>query len=50
MINYLNKNNILTDAQYGFRQGRSTEHALIDVIDFVSKSLDQSSNVFALYI
>ncbi len=50
MIAYLNKNNILTDAQFGFRQGRSTEHALIDVVNFVSNSLDQSSNVFALYL
>lgn len=31
LTNYLNKYNILSDSQYGFRQGRSTQDAVIPV-------------------
>ncbi len=50
MVSYLDKFKILSDAQYGFRSTRSTEHALTDVVNFVSESLDHSRDVFALYL
>jgi retron-type reverse transcriptase len=50
MIKFLNKFNVLHAAQYGFRSGRSTESALIDLNEYVSKYLDQSMHVFALYL
>lgn len=50
VIKYITKFNILSDSQYGFRAGRSTENALTDVLDFVTQSLDYSYNVFALYL
>ena len=33
-------NNILYDKQFGFRKGHSTSHAIITLVDKVSKSLD----------
>jgi hypothetical protein len=50
MVSFLNKFNILHSAQYGFRPGHSTEHALIDFLNFITESVDSKADVFALYL
>ena len=36
LIKFIEKNKLLTHSQYGFRENRSTEHAVIELVDKVS--------------
>ena len=47
---FLKKHNILSQYQFGFRENHSTSHALIDVAEYVYKSLDDNKLVFGVYI
>ena len=40
LTKFLDKYNILYQNQFGFRQGHSTPHALITLVDKITKSLD----------
>ena len=44
-MKHLEKHNILTDSQHGFRAKRSTETKLIQTIHDISKSLDKKEIV-----
>ena len=45
VMKHLEKHNILTDSQHGFRAKRSTETQLIQTIHYISKSLDKKEIV-----
>ena len=38
---YIDKNGILTDHQYGFRSKSSTNHAIIELVDKITKALEK---------
>ena len=40
LFNFISDNNILYDHQYGFRKGRSTQQAIITLVDKITKSQD----------
>ena len=40
LMTYLLQHDILTDAQHGFRPGRSTESAMLDAVGFLMEGLD----------
>ena len=40
LMQYINSNDILYDKQFGFRKGHSTSHAIITLVEKVSKALD----------
>ena len=42
--------NVLYDHQYGFRKGRSTQQAIITLVDRITKSQDIGDIVIALFI
>ena len=44
------ENNILYDKQFGFRKGHSTSHAIITLVNKVSKSLDERKIVGRVYL
>ena len=44
------ENNILYDKQFGFRKGHSTRHAIITMVNKVSKSLDKGKIVGGVYL
>lgn len=48
LTNFLNKNETLTDSQFGFRKGRSTETALLAMKERIAQSID--SGLFSLGI
>ena len=50
MTNYITKNNIICKSQYGFQANKSTESALIDLVDFAHKGLTDKSNVGAVFM
>ena len=41
--NFLQKRSIINAAQYGFQKGRSTEHAVLDVITSVYDNINQNN-------
>ena len=50
MIDYLEKNNILYQHQYGFRKGHSTDLAIVTVTDFILQALENRDCVLAIYM
>ena len=39
LIDYIHKNRILTDCQYGFRSNVSKNHAIIELVDKITKAI-----------
>jgi hypothetical protein len=50
LINFLNSNNTLTESQYGFRAGRSCEHALLDAQNNILSALNKKQIALLLLI
>ena len=50
LFNFISDNNILYDHQYGFRKGRSTQQAIITLVDRITKSQDIVDVVITLLI
>ena len=43
---YLTKNNLLFDKQFGFRKGHSTEHALIELVNRIYVSFNENKYTY----
>ena len=50
MLNFVEKNNVLNDNQYGFRLNRSTTIALFDLSQKVSTFLDNKLSAFGIFV
>ena len=50
LFDFICTNNILYDYQFGFRPKHSTQHAIITLIDKITKSLDNGDIVISLFI
>lgn len=50
LINFINKHKLLYEYQFGFRQGHSTQHALITLVDRISKSLDNGEIMVGVFL
>jgi len=50
LISFVNKNNILVDNQYGFRKNLSTELALLDLTNQISKALDEQQIMIGIFL
>ena len=50
LLNFLNKNNILTENQYGFRKNYSTCLALIDLYDKISLAIDNQEFAVGVFL
>ena len=50
LTQFLDKYNILYHNQFGFRQGHSTHHALISLVDKIIKSLDSGDIVIGVFL
>ena len=49
-MDYLEQNEILSDKQFGFRQGRGTENHLLLVHSEVAKWVDKGKVVYIAYL
>ena len=50
LLSFINKCNILTPDQYGFRQGHSTSHALINFIRNVTNAIDNEEVMLGIFL
>ena len=47
---FLEKQNILYEFQYGFRKGHSTEHALIEIVDKIKLAMDSNELTCGIFL
>ena len=48
--NFVEKNNILSEHKYGFRKNRSTELAIIEFIDEITKAIDKGQYTIGIFL
>jgi hypothetical protein len=49
LIAYITKNNILTEAQNGFKEGKSTETAVRDFLENIQQATDEKINLTVIF-
>ena len=50
LYNFLTKNNILNNSQFGFRENSSTENAVLQMCNNILESLDKKETVCSLFV
>jgi hypothetical protein len=50
MLKFINKHNIISPNQYGFRAGHSTKHAVIDLVNHILNLLDNKKTVLSVFL
>jgi retron-type reverse transcriptase len=50
LIKFIDANEILSKHQYGFRKTRSTEHAIIEITDKISKAIDEGKYTIGIFL
>ena len=50
LFNYLSEHNLLYQKQFGFQQGQSTEHAVMQLIDQINDKLEKNCFTFGIFI
>ena len=50
IISFMNKNDVLYDKQFGFRQKHSTQQAIIMLVDKITRSLDAGDIVISVFL
>lgn len=50
LVNYIEKNNILSQNQFGFRKNKSTEDAIESLVTSVAKNLDNKNKCLAIFL
>ena len=50
LVNHLELNKLLYNHQYGFLRGRSTEHALIDIMNYISKAINDNKYCIGIFL
>ena len=50
LISFINKNNILYKYQFGFRKGFSTEHAILELTDYLRNAIDNKQYTCGIFL
>ena len=50
MLEFINKNNIFSDTQYGFRKNKNAEAALLDFTNYIYEGLTNKVNVGSIFM
>lgn len=50
LLNYIHKENILSDRQFGFRNNRSTEDAVTSLVDHIVSELDNGKKCVGIFL
>jgi hypothetical protein len=49
LVNHLDRNNLLYENQFGFQRGKSTEHNLIKVVNYIGESLNNGKYCVGIF-
>ena len=50
LTQFIERNKILSNHQYGFRENRSTEHAVIDFVDRITQAIEQGKFSVGIFL
>ncbi len=50
LLSFINKNNIISNSQFGFRSNTSTSHAIIHLVNLITSYLDKSEKVAGVFL
>lgn len=50
LVNYLEDKHLLSDNQFGFRRGKSTDHAVSNLTDFITTNLDKGNKCISIFL
>ena len=50
LVSYLDRHNIISGEQYGFRKGRTTCNAFVNLTNYIYRELDNGMYVFSLFV
>ena len=50
LVNFLETNCIINDSQFGFRKNRSTELALVTLLEYISKAMDKNLYTVGVFV
>ena len=50
LVAFLDKHNVLSSSQYGFQKHKSTEHALINLTEFIYASINNRKHAVAIFL
>ena len=50
LIKFIDKNDILHDLQYGFRNKHSTQHAILDIVNAIYSNIDNRKKTCEIFI
>ena len=50
LINFIEKNKILSKHQYEFRQNRSTDFAIIELLDKITRAIDKGEYTIGIFL
>lgn len=50
LIDFLNKNNVIFPAQFGFRENHSTSHALILIVDKIQRAIEEKLVSYGIFL
>ena len=50
LVNHLETNNLLYEHQYGFQQGKSTVHSMLQLTNYIAKQLNEKKYVVGVFL
>ena len=50
LISFMDKHNVLSSSQYGFRKQHSTQHAIHDIVNEIYKNMDNKEITCGIFI
>ena len=50
LVDYINKHDILTSCQYGFRSKHSTDHAIIKLVDKITNAIENNEFTVGIFL
>ena len=50
LVDYLEKHKIISDKQFGFRRGLSTEHAVVDLIENIVHGINNNQKCLTVFL
>jgi len=50
LLDFFDENNFFLDSQFGFRKSLSTKHAILAIINFITKNLNNNKYVLGIFL